>query len=1321
MKRIVMILLTFIMVFQLCMTPVYADANDYRKQFIEIKKSQSITDIDTNALSMDDLRFLALFISNFYMPWSTAFDDEDELGIKEKIVNTLTETCNFDGDIAEVLVDSIYKASLETAKPLYFCSDDELGMRAVIESMDTSTNLNAYKSSGNVTAAKIIQSTGDGSTQLPDNTYKMTYGMFLSLVRNHAKVESFWSDSNEPAYDEGRVAFGTNAHVVNAYGLYNSNLNYKNGIGSGFLTVDADVADTIRSEAVHQVLTPLAPLYVDWVGNIIVDDGVNRVVILPACLNPYSFKVIGGKDGARLNLISLLGFSEYGKGHIVLSKEASDTGTDDIDGSKERYKTAVYGGTQSLFNLEQWRPYRGNSGTSILDSDCWVGTSEGDKQLREVIGQYFEIRALSNIIGFPNWQSRLSGEAVSGEYYFTKQTSMAHVDYVWLDSLKEYEWDENEVSEYFHVTDLATETPDSSYSVSFSDVTDFGGITSLTKADDATLSKIYFTYLFAYANYQTGAVSFDKNKHLVNMMFNGDLFPKSHDNNIDWGVLAEKQAEKASDERSQEVMSMIYYILHPKEGMRYVSVWAKNKISAVLLGWHEDMVGATSSNTSTGMTKYIGFTGYTTIPALEDMEWTDWMLENYNSFIVYLIIMIMVILCCYIIVGSLTIQRAVGGMFIFAVLAFLPPVAINASVGVINWTCDTIYGNKFVYWALVQHQSYLQDLYAVKSGSAEDYKDFVLGVQVGYAGADKGENGEAAEQTNNNYAPVRLKWISPKKDNYMASFVEDMENLGEEDGEENSTVLTSNFGQGIISDKTSGQEFLESPDALFLYRDYMNITMYSLKSYNLYSTYYGGMGKGSNLADYVNGDYKLQAGTHWTGGRSNKNITYSSGVPFQNGVYANYEVSGGIYQSPKEWKELSSVSAIRRGFLVNTFEKVNGSDVDSSLDYYTKHNMAVNYLLNYPKAYADIHTSLEKLESDVENENVSIGKDRLKGYGLPQNYFNFTQTDLSVDEGEKYSKDSLDYYYYGLYSESPYYFFTFNVLDQMNAQTGYVYSDKEGISENFKNLFLGENLDYFYNYSPNAGDGYGELRDFMNMHDLFYYVIPLMAEGNQLVHEFDDAFGMKLYDDIKVRFTADGYVQVSQNGKTYQLIDVVAPDGTVIINEKVANDKEKGIKYRDLTKNWTEEEIYKFWHNYNVVTIFNAYSAWADTMYDCGYAEAETISVAGKKKVVENPLDPTCYYVTPVYARDKNGGIATDEKGNKKVDHFEYDGRPMVFSRSEMKYYGLEWNDLTKAEKKIIHVAENVYEKAIDLMNYYTFDDNVLISAYSMLQLFEWC
>ena len=61
----------------------------------------------------------------------------------------------------------------------------------------------------------------------------------------------------------------------------------------------------------------------------------------------------------------------------------------------------------------------------------------------------------------------------------------------------------------------------------------------------------------------------------------------------------------------------------------------------------------------------------------------------------------------------------------------------------------------------------------------------------------------------------------------------------------------------------------------------------------------------------------------------------------------------------------------------------------------------------------------------------------------------------------------------------------------------------------------------------------------------------------------------------------------------------------------------------------------------------------------------------------------------------------------------------MVFSRSEMKYYGLNFTDLTRVEQKCIEVQDAVYQKSINLLNYYTLSDEVLIQALSMLETFE--
>lgn len=1404
-RRVVLSVLSFIMILQaVLIEPVYAisDSNDFRSEFINIKKGQSVTDIDVNEITMEDLRMLGIFLSNFYVPLGTVLDEDDETGTVEAMTSALTDVCGLDDSVALPLATACFKASLSTCKPLYYeipyganytktlCTTDndcrivkafdgvsallgtDGGKTSKIEDIrvygkgswyqiqnctrskdggllptpHTNAKLDPYSTCymyKPTEALKSLTRLPDGSKALPEGIARMTYGNMLTFGRNDCNVKCFWDDTQEPGKEgkDDRYAFSTSDVSLSAIGLSHESIGYNVGYGGNLLSLDdkewTDADDDVKSKA----LMPTAQLYVDWVGNIIVDDGDKRLVVLPACDNPYSWSKIGGEGGKLMNLINTKGIRAVQDNQVTLDESTISSITVDTSTglySMDKYRT-TYGSNKEYKVTEYF--------FKVPFIDINVGESEENAKKNKAINELFDCSGES-CIKFPNWKTRVK----SGE--LKKKNIKAFVDYVMIDTIGEYEYKDGSDSS-IHRQSIQNpsngETLSAKYDVKFGKISK-GATLKVTNEDSATLTMVYLTYMFAYSNYLTGATEYDETNHIVDMQFNGDAFPTDWSNNIDWSGVEEAMEEEAKDQMSGEVLSMIYYILHPAKGFKYVSVWAKQKISAFLLGWHEDMVGASTSNTSTGMTTYIGFTGYTTLPGLEDMSWTNWLLENYNNLIVYLIIIIAVILCCYVVIGSLTFQRAVLGLLMFGVLVFVPPVAINACVGVVNQTCDAIYGSKFVYWALVQHQSFYQDLYSALNNENDDgeYAQLVMRQQVSYANMDK-VSSSAIEQTNNGYASVKLKWMSPKKDNYLAGIVKDIDEAVEnnkeagnkkpeeeddetkkkgEDGEDDESedeesgesvevgtttpddVLT-NFGYGMFSKISSGEEFLDEPDALYLYRDYMNLSLYATKSYNLYSTYYGGSESGTNTVDIANGEYRLQVGSHWTGTDTNKALKYSSGIPINNMIFANYEVSSGTYPSSSEFKELSSVSAIRKGFLINTLAHTY-SDTNVKMDYYKENNLATNYLLNFTKAYSDIENAYAQLQSDIENNNVKIDKDYLSGYGLPQSYFNFTQLDLDTSSAEGYSKDKLDYFYYGMYSESPFYFFNYNVYDQMNALTGYTYSKDSGTSENFKDLLLGNNLEYFFNYSKNAGDGYGELRDFMNMHDLFYYVVPLMKKGVDLVELYDRAYGMPLYEDIKVTFTADGNVQVIKGGKRVIVNDLRSPDGSIV--DGISSE---GQPYSELVEGWTEEEVYKFWHNYNVITIFNAYCTWVDTMYDCKYAKPETINIGGKKKTVSDPLDPTSYYATPVYKTDGTGRIVEDAKGEPITIDYKYDGRPMVFSKSEMKYYGLQWNDLTTVEQKIINVQDSVYETSIDLMNYYTFDDNVLATAFAMTQLFE--
>lgn len=1379
-KRVILVLLSFVLLLQtVLLQPVYADmdSNDFRKEFIAIKKGQAMGDIDTNKITMEELRFLAIFLSNFYIPWSTSFDYADENSeeqekAKEKMIETMSDVCGLDKTMAKALVNAVFKASLQSAKPLYYdYKTDEKHTATLKSALSVQANMEheEYLAKYNYTwedeAIKKISVAQDGTTDLPTNTYRLTYGALLGFAHHKYQTSGedkdgkkisalpnlkyYWGEADSASYDINKVVFANNDSAVSALAHSLASVNTDGGIGSNMLSVTPEEAKGLGDNITNAIM-PYAQIYTDWVGNIFVDDGYRRVVLVPACVNPYTFSIMKG-DSGRFNLISLSGiFGLTRSDKRIIYNKAQD----------HVYMILESGGirTQNV-----WKSHYGSSDEFNLDS-----LGEGMEGIKDTVTNSFN-KSDTGKLGFPNFSTLTKGcfdKDAKNPNRLTFDTQI-YTDYVFADKLGEAEWDDDSA---FHVESIVKTPLQVKTGMTFNNIKQKAQTMSIDNADGATLETIYLTYLYAYSNFQTGDKEFDEAKHKIDMRYNGNRFPQDFDNQIDWSGVEEELTEAAEEEKAGEVLSMIYYILHPAKGMHYVSVWAKNKISAVLLGWHTDMVGASESNTSTGMTRYIGFTGYTTLPALDDLTWTSWVVENYNSIIVYLIIIISVLLCCYIIVGSLTAQRAILGMVMFGVLAFLPPVAINASVGVVNQTCDALYGTKFTYWALIQHQSYMQELHTAmtewENDNKEAYTNLVMGNQVKYATSEDGNEPalDAAEQTDAKFASVKLKWMSPKKFNYLAQYAKDMseeaeinpedveedkdkkeeekkkkdedDEEGDEDAEdaddaenkvsEGSTLVTSNnivnFGRGMLTKAVSGEEFLKEPDALYLYRDYLDVTTFALKSYNLYTFYHGGASGAGNYVNNADGDYKVKVGSYWTGDEENKKIEYTSGVRLQDTIFANYEISKSTYPvSKSEFRELSSTVAMRKGFLYNTLQvDGSGGDVTQSMDYYGDNNMAVNYLLNFKKPYLDIYKAKERLEEDLKNNTTEISRKELKGYGIPQQYFNFVQQDLTTSKGEeKYSdKDKLDYFYYGMYSESPYYFFNYNVQDQLYAKTDYSYSNSSDSTEKMKDLFLGNNLEYFFNYSEDSGDGFGELRDFMNMHDFFYYVVPLIKEGVDLVETFDKAYGMPLYDDTKIQFTMDGGLIVVKDGTKYVLDSVTAPDGTKVKYE--GNPDGLGsITYEELIKDWTEEELYKFWHNYNVVTLFNAYCTWVDAMYDCKYAEPETIRIAGKKKHVEDPLDPTCYYTSPEYQKDAHGKIMEDEDGNPIITGYKFDGRPMVFSRSEQKYYGLQWNDLTKVEQKIITVQEKVYEKSIDLMNYYTFDDNVISSAFSMIQLFE--
>ena len=1156
----------------------------------------------------------------------------------------------------------------------------------------------------------------------------------------------------------------------------------ENGFSTGFASISGTDVESINNPEATQYSLACAPnMYVNWEGSLVFDNGVYRTIVLPGCMNPYmvteykddydkvettlnegdprvrfdttrsctiklsngtsrSFStvdkvhswnrvdyeyqaVVDGNEGNRtVTFMDIVPNGRIGSGienyQFINNTTLSALGlgyTDEeypLSFSSLAYPTyrVTIGANQSNFD-QGWKPGSWGENQSIFDlleSMEYVGV-EG------ITGNDYARFPILTASYFKEDLESVSGNKRFIKYETSNNSQCRYI--IFYDSFTKVTAD-TKLNEFFKKQDVfdadfikLLEGYNLDTYAQFRNIKKQGHALSYPQSTQKLFQQIYLTYCFAAFNAESTSAYSDE-ENIVPMRLNFDNFPEG---NVDISFESIQQ-----DMLANEVMGFVYYLLHPTEGVAYVATWFKNKVSGILLSWHEDIVGATSSNAATGMTKYLGTSSYTTMPNLKDISWVTGILNIYNNIVVYLIIMMCLILLCYVLTGSMTIQRGIVGVVLFGICAFLPPVAINGAVDLVNTTSDMVFSKKFDYWAICQLQNFVDDyvkaMEAQGSGDFSSYAAFVISSQksdVSLAGSD--DEASAAS-----FSGAKVKWMAPKKYNSLASLVSAV-NEGTAMGNSSASFLQNSL-LSLVAKSTSGETYLDDSDSLYLYRDYADIFKYAHSSYNIYSkfNYKGDLGTGTSTSWMVDKRplwMGIESGSNSSYGRAWRGLEDSDVYKYLEGAVSTTLGAGTVTA------ETSAVDAVSKGYLYNTinYNFSGGTSTQHSYlsehDETTKFTYAISYLANYNKTFREVHEGLTNLKKVVNGDpgyTVQVGNisstNPLYNFGLPkaakkessvngsymlgyQEIIGLEDVDLSQTDAESnitVYKDLSDIFY-GLYSESPFYYFNAVARDQLNASNlGYTYSypdltggkveTSDGNMNHVAKMFLKENQEYFFNLTPNAGDGFGELRDFTNMHDFFYFVIPYLREGVELARIYDDVFGLYTDADCSLIVNADGSIFY---------------DGGDRLNDLDALGK------KISEGNYTDEEKYKLWHTYNTYTILSAYTPWIDTMLDCDYAKAETITVLGERFRVSDPLNPRTYY-----EEDPNTHQLTA-------------GRYMVFSKSEMTAMGMTTADLTSVERKIIQFQESVYNNTLNLMNYYTFSDEVLLQAYAMLQTFE--
>lgn len=1311
---------------------VHADANDRVKSFINLAKGEAETDLDLDGLTTEDLRFLGIYLSNFYVPFGTELGTTQEdviASTKEQMVKALQNNLNFSDETASVLVDNIIQMSRDTAVDMVV----RIGTGAEAKDPKPDAILNVELSSSNdinIDGNTVKEVYGDnmcyaefliGMLGETRSSFSRTMGdlscdtVYLGVEKDGKffPMASYYDKSTYTINAKEGTAKVLSTNRTPFQGMFMKCLNSvsaKYGFGTSLFDFTSEEAgnsasaigklfesDDISGEDIYVNTIFNSMMCVDCFGNIIAKGPNHQYVVMPACMNPYVWQGVKddgsdntetGLPGSHYFFTNAMCMSMLDSGTMFTKDTFDDTSrmldmsnaihdlydaTDENSLTKtvlgeHKIKDTNYGNT----NCMAYKIFRGATGKDLIDTTI-IGKSETQSKIDKLnewllskkhpallwwmynacrviqkedgSGSDNVIDALSiseknnYLYGFytrryyikkwdetngtleglksPSSATDVSSTAISQRVNVDKNRN-CWAKIVMIDTLGAFEGDSSDstinISSYM---DKKGESPkklmeewgkskDNGFTQTAWSKIQEGEILEDINIGAQAAACLYTTYVLA-GLYKDDAESKKNTIGKLGYRIYSEGLPLINPSGLEF---SEEQSENLMDKSIKEYQ---YYLLHPTEGAEYVQLLLRKWLNSFLVRLHHDILGTNAVGYTMGTTHYKSSSGFLSMPDLNDAELTAQLLGIYNSSIPFLTIVMMVIMIFTYLSGILPLQKSFFSWVLFSGALFLPIPLINNVVGLSNDVAQRIYSDRFIYWALVQSETYSDAI--DEAGKADTYENYLAKL---YA-----ENEEV--YTNQGSDSIIVKWQAPKK---MASLMLTKEDQKTLDGLKDSKLVTAVLGRNRLSGET-----YVGTDKVYLYRSYIDLMNFSRYIYN-----------GLVVAKNKPIKSELELKKYLPKGM-NIFKTPSSKDNYFDDIKARGETDvekGYTNESSRGYNRVTIPisSSIYADSIQFTFNQGHGDYKVDMNNLTTRDKLGINQeIFNFSIPMFNHSGSSNAVDSDshtTKAETYSY-KSVLEANSTPSNaveinnywsVLNYEDADFSGLAG------------YSLMSESPFYYFSWSLYDQ---GVGTSASDKNG----YKNLLLApDNGGYFYNMKGN-----GELKDFLDMRSLFTYIIPYCRLGNIIVKSWDEKYGLKIYDGIP---TTEGHWE------------------------------DAGIKDNP-------EMLEKYWHNVNVARLYEIYTPWIDLMYDCDYAKPETIKYMGVKYTIDNPINPMSYP----------------------------DARPMIFSESEMFDYGLKESDLTEVERKILKCNKNIEKSMYELLNYYNFSDVTLNTSAAILAAFE--
>lgn len=1116
-------------------------ANDRVSTYINFAAGKKLDSSILKNLNTTQLRFMGVFLSNFYTPWMTDLgnsSDETSKTAQDNMAKALSEYISFDEGTAKTFASYLQGISRASAKELKI----KFGSSATAKPDELVDPAGKYKDLSVTYADLLYLMSGyaynadrGSQTELLGEGYGEGQYRYVYVGFSEDKFHPVMSfDAQGKEQTASYVAFMKAMEMVDTdkgYGF--AALDFKKGEIDVTQAGLKELLESIGENRIYDSSIYGAKLGVDAFGNILWLGANHQYVVLPGAMNPYTWQQIDGNGsdygqaGTVYNVANAQSIAHINNNSLGTVKEGSTKGTYELSVSKNPVFPAGSAGSNDL------RLVVGSSQTST--KSLWDGaanffgnwTNPQDSLTKAILGSYLEQRELKD----------KSTVALTLPYPTYKDNTVPVMGgLAMLDDLGAHgsNSDSGDSSR-----DSFGSTPSGSYKAiqkgnlinGNSFAADFGKVKisdaqwgnsykktekqGYAKLDSSGTAKAVWQYLYttyAVAGIENGRLATGENLgYRINWKEDAQNLPKITGESI---KVSDQDAE---DSITKSIRDWLYYLLHPTDGFLYFVTWITNKINAFVLSWHNDMAGTTGVGVLPGTSRYIGFSGYVTTPELTDMQWTDAMLKWYQSIIVYLIIGFFVIMMAYTLLGVLTIQKAILGLILFSMLSYVPVIATTASVNLSNRFANWVFGDKFAYWGIVQQQAYFADLADSIDPSNSSYQNYLTRLYRENAQESRNQGGDN----------MVLRWQAPKK---MANLV-----LSKDEEKQYSDSFL-NVIKVITNGKSSGESFSDNTSATYMYRSYTDL---------------------ANVSMFMYGDFVSNGKTR---DGVSTSITSSNTSTWSEGLKTNWDKFSTTYLADR-----------RSGYSVND----GGGSNDGSQAYRIKLPLS-----------GKIYSDAASVDKQGTIKDLQLGK----YVGLDQRFFKFSIAQLNSNSdliselsrdgfdasmGGKYTNsDVKSLAAYGIMSENPFYYFSWDLYDQGLASNP---NKKEG----FRDLLLSKaDSGYFYNAEHN-----NEMRDYLDFRTMFTYLIPYLKQGNDLVREWDKTHGVFFYD-----------------GVTYEEGHEKDPE--------IANNPEMAQKY---------------WHNVNVARLYNIYTPWVDLMYDSSYAKAERISFQGQSYTIEDPINPASY------------------------------------------------------------------------------------------------